>query len=136
VAGERVLITGANGGVGSAAVQIASRLGAHVIAAVRDGAHADWLRTIGAAEVVVSTDLRDVRGLHAIDLALDAGGVARAETRVGTAHDAHALAVTEGVAPAVLEVLALLRALHRLLSPRALVVKSRALAGLQHRPGG
>ena len=33
----------------------------------------------------------------------------------------------------VLEVLALLRALHRLLSPRALVVKSRALAGLQHR---
>lgn len=74
VAGERVLITGANGGVGSAAVQIASRLGAHVIAAVRDGAHADWLRALGAAEVVVSTDLRDVRGLHAVDLALDAVG--------------------------------------------------------------
>ena len=34
--GERVLVTGANGGVGCAAVQIAARAGAHVVALVRD----------------------------------------------------------------------------------------------------
>jgi NADPH:quinone reductase len=50
--GKRVLITGANGGVGRMAVQLARASGAHVTALARDrnGAH-DVLRRLGADEV-------------------------------------------------------------------------------------
>lgn len=74
-AGDRVLVTGANGGVGSAAIQVASRLGAEVVAVVRDERHAAWLRELGATEVVVSTDGRFHKKLRAkVDLALDCVG--------------------------------------------------------------
>jgi NADPH:quinone reductase-like Zn-dependent oxidoreductase len=49
--GESVLVTGANGGVGTFAVQIAKALGAVVTASARAG-HGDLLRTIGADDVV------------------------------------------------------------------------------------
>ncbi|MBW8484666.1 zinc-binding dehydrogenase [Actinomadura parmotrematis] len=49
--GRRVLVTGASGGVGRYAVQLARRGGAHVIAA---GRHADGLRELGAHEAVAS----------------------------------------------------------------------------------
>lgn len=51
VGAERVLVTGASGGVGSAAVQLAKRRGAHVIA-VAGATKADTVRAIGADEVV------------------------------------------------------------------------------------
>jgi NADPH:quinone reductase-like Zn-dependent oxidoreductase len=50
-AGERVLITGAAGGVGHFALQIAKHLGAHVVA-VCSGANAEFVRGLGADEVV------------------------------------------------------------------------------------
>jgi NADPH:quinone reductase-like Zn-dependent oxidoreductase len=50
-AGERVLVTGASGGVGSAAVQLAKRRGAEVIA-VAGAAKADAVRALGADRVV------------------------------------------------------------------------------------
>jgi NADPH:quinone reductase-like Zn-dependent oxidoreductase len=50
--GRRVLITGASGGVGRYAVQLAARAGAHVIASVGGPARADGLRELGAAEIV------------------------------------------------------------------------------------
>ncbi|MEA2319159.1 MAG: hypothetical protein QOD44_3348 [Solirubrobacteraceae bacterium] len=50
-AGERVLILGASGGVGSFAVQIADAGGAHVIA-VASAANHDYLRELGADEVI------------------------------------------------------------------------------------
>ncbi|MEV5754191.1 zinc-binding dehydrogenase [Actinoallomurus sp. NPDC052308] len=58
VVGRRVLVTGASGGVGRFAVQLAARAGAYVIAAVGGPDRAAGLRELGADEVV--TDLRDV----------------------------------------------------------------------------
>lgn len=56
VVGRRVLITGASGGVGRFAVQLAARAGAHVIAAVGSARRGDGLQELGAAEVVVGLD--------------------------------------------------------------------------------
>jgi NADPH:quinone reductase-like Zn-dependent oxidoreductase len=53
VVGRRVLITGASGGVGRFAVQLAARAGAHVIAAVGSAVRGEGLTDLGAAEVVV-----------------------------------------------------------------------------------
>ena len=50
-ADERVLITGASGGVGSAAVQLAKRRGAEVTAMAAD-AKAEIVRSLGASQVV------------------------------------------------------------------------------------
>ncbi|MBU3865094.1 zinc-binding dehydrogenase [Streptomyces sp. 4503] len=51
--GRRILITGATGGVGRYAVQLARLGGAHVIASTGDPAtHGDGLRTLGAHQVV------------------------------------------------------------------------------------
>jgi NADPH2:quinone reductase len=51
-AGETVLVQGAGGGVGSAAVQVAAAKDARVIAAVSSDAKAEVARGVGAAEVV------------------------------------------------------------------------------------
>lgn len=75
-AGERVLVTGANGGVGAAAIQIATRLGAEVTAVVRDGRHEPFVRSLGARHVVVDRTggfHRDP-SLDRCDLALEAVG--------------------------------------------------------------
>jgi NADPH:quinone reductase len=53
VLGKRVLVTGATGGVGRIAIQLARASGAHVTALVRDAdASQESLRRLGAAEVV------------------------------------------------------------------------------------
>lgn len=65
--GETVLVTAANGGVGSAAVQLASASGAETIAVVRADAAVAGARRDGADQVIVAADpsgLRDeVRAL-------------------------------------------------------------------------
>jgi alcohol dehydrogenase len=68
-AGERVLVTGANGGVGTAAVQIAARLGAHVVALVRSKDHEGFLRSLGASEVTT-----DAKAVSSVDVAVDTVG--------------------------------------------------------------
>lgn len=83
--GRRVMITGASGGVGRYAVQLAARAGAHVVAISRSPAQADGLRALGADEVhpepaavrqPVSAVLDNVGGHHLVDAfaALSAGG--------------------------------------------------------------
>jgi NADPH:quinone reductase-like Zn-dependent oxidoreductase len=53
--GDTVLISGATGGVGAIAVQYAAAAGARVVATARPGAEADFLRGLGAHEVIDHT---------------------------------------------------------------------------------
>ena len=55
--GRRVLITGATGGVGDFAVQLARLSGAHVTASARRADQAPALRQLGAHEVTVGDDI-------------------------------------------------------------------------------
>ena len=50
--GDRVLVTGAAGGVGTAAVQLAAVGGARVVASVRDTAQHEAVAALGATEVI------------------------------------------------------------------------------------
>ena len=61
VVGRRVLVTGASGGVGRFAVQLAALAGAHVIASVGSVERGKGLLELGAASVVVDPELADVR---------------------------------------------------------------------------
>jgi acrylyl-CoA reductase (NADPH) len=47
-----VLVTGATGGVGSVAVAVLSRLGHRVVAATGKASEADYLKALGAAEII------------------------------------------------------------------------------------
>jgi len=73
-AGERVLITGASGGVGSAAVQLAKRRGAQVTAIAAD-AKAEIVRSLGASRVVPrDANLEALFGQEYFDAAVDIVG--------------------------------------------------------------
>lgn len=52
-----VVVTGAAGGVGSVATAVLSKLGYHVIASTGRAAEADYLRHLGAAEVIDRNEL-------------------------------------------------------------------------------
>ena len=80
-AGQRVLVTGASGGVGSFAVQIAKALGAHVTAECSTG-KVDLVRSLGADEVVDYTRDDFADGSRRFDLIIDlAGGPSVARLR-------------------------------------------------------
>jgi NADPH:quinone reductase-like Zn-dependent oxidoreductase len=72
-AGQRVLIHGAAGGVGSFAVQLARAKGAEVIA-VASGRHRDFLQGLGANKVVDYETARFEDVAHGVDLVLDTVG--------------------------------------------------------------
>ena len=73
-AGENVIITGASGGVGSAAVQLAKRRGATVLA-VAGRSKAAAVKALGALEVLDrESDLISRFGLDSIDVAIDVVG--------------------------------------------------------------
>jgi len=69
--GETVLVTGASGGVGSAAVQLARRRGARVLA-VAGAAKADAVQALGAEEVIPrGADLIETVGRDRVEAVVD-----------------------------------------------------------------
>lgn len=75
-AGETVLISGASGGMGSFAVQLARELGARVLAAGRDRDRLELLRAYGVEEICVAgpqlgRQVMDATGGRGVDLVLD-----------------------------------------------------------------
>ena len=88
-AGQRVLVVGASGGVGTFAVQIAKALGAHVTG-VSSTAKLDLVRSIGADRVIDYTQADITDDDERYDLVLDIGGnrplsqLRRVLTRDGT----------------------------------------------------
>lgn len=89
-AGQKVLVLGAAGGVGSFAVQIARAAGAEVTGACR-GAKADFVRSLGAAHVLDYTREDFTAGQQRYDLIINIAGnpklsrLRRALTPKGTA---------------------------------------------------
>jgi NADPH:quinone reductase-like Zn-dependent oxidoreductase len=71
--GERVLILGGSGAVGSAAVQIAKALGAHVTATCSQG-NVDLVRGLGADEVIDYRATDVTRSAGAFDIVMDCVG--------------------------------------------------------------
>ena len=72
-AGQRVLVIGASGGVGTYAVQIATALGAHVTG-VCSAAKADLVRSLGAEHVIDYAREDFAAGGETYDLILDIAG--------------------------------------------------------------
>ncbi|MFC4910033.1 zinc-binding dehydrogenase [Actinomadura gamaensis] len=79
IAGRRVLVTGASGGVGSFAVQLAAIGGAHVIASVGSAASGEGLAELGANEVVLGPE--NVGG--PVDVVIDMVGGAQLAAAYG-----------------------------------------------------
>lgn len=78
-AGETVLVQGAAGGVGSAAVQIARAYGARVLAIVSTPAKAEAARALGANEVMLADDdwragVGQLTGGRGVDVVFDPVG--------------------------------------------------------------
>ncbi|MDI3331051.1 MAG: NAD(P)-dependent alcohol dehydrogenase [Micrococcus sp.] len=72
-AGDRVLVTGASGGVGSYAVQLAAGMGCQV-AAVCSGAKADFVHGLGARDVLDYRTEDPWDGSRTYDLVIDIAG--------------------------------------------------------------
>jgi NADPH:quinone reductase-like Zn-dependent oxidoreductase len=72
-AGERVLVNGASGNVGSAAVQLSKHLGAHVTA-VCSATNATLVRSLGADEVIDYATCDFAVGKESYDVILDSVG--------------------------------------------------------------
>jgi NADPH:quinone reductase-like Zn-dependent oxidoreductase len=72
-AGQRLLVQGGAGGVGSMAVQLGHRKGAYVIATA-SAANLDFVRSIGADEVIDYTTTNVEDAVHDVDVVVDTIG--------------------------------------------------------------
>jgi NADPH:quinone reductase and related Zn-dependent oxidoreductases len=73
VPGQRIVVYGASGSIGTAAVQLAKHLGAHVTA-VCDTKHVELVRSLGADVVVDYTQEDFTKNGETYDVVLDAVG--------------------------------------------------------------
>lgn len=73
LAGRKIVVNGAAGGVGHLALQLAKWQGAHVVA-IASGAHAAFLRDIGADEFIDYTKAGAADLPHDVDVVLDTVG--------------------------------------------------------------
>jgi NADPH:quinone reductase len=90
-AGETVLVTAAAGGVGSAAVQIATAMGARALGVASPGNH-DYLRGLGASEVFDYHALDWAKQVRAavpggVDLLFDGAGGQTRDQAIGAVRD-------------------------------------------------
>jgi NADPH:quinone reductase-like Zn-dependent oxidoreductase len=74
IKGRKVLVTGASGGVGVFAIQLAAADGAVVTAAIRNPANADLVHRLGAARAAVGRNLEAARAFGPYDLILESVG--------------------------------------------------------------
>jgi tumor protein p53-inducible protein 3 len=132
VAGEWVLIHAAAGGVGSAAVQLARSVGAHVAACVGSSDKAAWLGRLGA-DLVINYKEQDFAALcleatagRGVDVVLDFIGAAYAERHQRCLAEAGRWVVL-GMLGGSEAKLDLRRVLQRRLRVAGLVMRSRSL---------
>ena len=71
---KRVLITGATGGVGHFAVQLAKQAGAYVVGVARASHREAFVKDAGADAVVVGSDITEAEKLGPFDLVVDGVG--------------------------------------------------------------
>jgi NADPH:quinone reductase len=71
---KRALITGATGGVGHFAVQLAKQSGAYVVGTVRNSQHEKLVKEAGADEVVTGEDISAAKQFGPYDLIVDGVG--------------------------------------------------------------
>jgi NADPH2:quinone reductase len=70
----KVVVTGATGGVGSLAIQMLAQLGYHVVAVTGKDSEHDYLKTLGAAEILARSTI-DLSGKHPLESARWAGAL-------------------------------------------------------------
>jgi NADPH:quinone reductase-like Zn-dependent oxidoreductase len=97
--GQRVLITGVAGGVGSATAQIALALGAHVVGTA-SSRHADFLKSIGVTDVVDYTNGKWEDKIKDIDVVIDTVGGETTDRALSTLKKGGTLASIAGSASA------------------------------------
>jgi NADPH:quinone reductase-like Zn-dependent oxidoreductase len=97
--GQRVLITGVAGGVGSATAQIALALGAHVVGTASPR-HADFLKSIGVTDVVDYTNGKWEDKIKDIDVVIDTVGGETTDRALSTLKKGGTLASIAGSASA------------------------------------
>ena len=132
VAGQRVLITGAAGGVGHFAVQVAKHAGAHVVA-VCSAANADFVRGMGADEVLDYARDDFTQRPDRFDVVFDAACASSFEAARRVLADDGCYLNTGGDVSAVLRTLASAAVAHLRSHQRAIPVAVKSGANLWRR---